>query len=355
MIEEIKVFYSGLHRLHSDPGGFHSEGPWRVESIVSELKSEEFKGLVEFTSPPGPDYSAVLLAHSASYVEWIKGECAKGFHYVDADTYVNEYTCDLAASFAAASRLAALRALSDGGVWVVLARPGGHHAGRNGRAMGAPTLGFCIFDYTSIAALTAIEEGAVVLALDFDAHHANGSQEILWSEPRAVHVDIHEWGIYPGTGWITDIGGPGAEGSKINIPLSSGAEDSEYAWILRNVVERAVSIVKPELLVVFAGFDSHREDPLTGLEATETTYGLYGDYIGKLVRSETVKGVVIVLGGGYSKGLVSGFKSFAKSLLGLEKPITVEPRTPGRIVEEHAPTILRKLEEAVTKARSLIR
>jgi acetoin utilization deacetylase AcuC-like enzyme len=221
--------------------------------------------------------------------------------------------------------------------------------------MGAPTLGFCIFDYTSIAALTAIEKGAVVLALDFDAHHANGSQEILWSEPRAVHVDIHEWGIYPGTGWITDIGGPGAEGSKINIPLLSGAGDSEYAWILRNVVERAVNVVKPELLVVFAGFDSHREDPLTGLEVTEATYGLYGDYIGRLVRSETVRGVVIVLGGGYSKGLVSGFKSFAKSLLGLEKPIAVEPRTPGRLVDEHAPTILRKLEEAVTKARSLIR
>jgi acetoin utilization deacetylase AcuC-like enzyme len=351
VVERVRVVYSELHGLHADPSGFHSEGPWRVESIVSELKSEDFEGLVEFTSPPGPDYSAVLLAHSAGYVEWIRGECARGFHYVDPDTYVNEYTCDLAASFAAASRVAALRALSEGGVWIILARPGGHHAGREGRAMGAPTLGFCVFDYTSIAALTAIEEGAVVLALDFDAHHANGSQEILWSEPRAVHVDIHEWGIYPGTGWITDIGGPGAEGTKINIPLSRGAGDPEYAWTLRSVVERAVSAVKPELLVVFAGFDAHREDPLTGLEATEATYGLYGDYLGRLVRSETVRGAVVILGGGYSRGLVSGFKSFTKSLLGLERPARVEPEAPGRVVEERVPTILRKLEEAITRTK----
>jgi acetoin utilization deacetylase AcuC-like enzyme len=314
VIDRLRVVYTEKHKLHADPTGSHSESPWRVESIVAELRYTELSRYVEFVDAPEPNYNAVLMAHSSRYVEWVRSECRKGFHYIDPDTYVTEYTCDIAASFAAASRLAALDVLSRGRAWLILARPGGHHAGREGKVMNAPTLGFCIFDYTSIAALSAIEKGATVLAIDFDAHHGNGSQEILWNEPRAVHIDIHEWGIYPGTGWLTDIGGKGAEGTKINIPLHSGAGDSEYAWILRNVVEKAINIVKPDILVVFAGFDAHKDDPLTGLEATETTFTLYGSYIGDLIRREVVRGAVVILGGGYGRGLVSGFRKLHRGI-----------------------------------------
>lgn len=352
MTEKIHIVYSEKHRLHRDPAEIHAENPWRVENIVSELKSSDLWSLVDLIETPSPDYNTVLLAHSVEYVEWLKRECNKGFHYIDADTYVNEYTCDLAASFATASRQAALSALRHGGVWIILARPGGHHAGRNGRAMSAPTLGFCIFDYTSIAALSVLNYEAIPLALDFDAHHGNGSQEILWSEPRVIHVDIHQWRIYPGTGWVTDIGGQGAEGTKINIPLYRGSGDPEFAWTLNYVVKRVVDIVKPNILVVFAGFDAHVDDPLSGLEATEHTYTLYGSYLRELLETNIIQGVVIILGGGYSRGLISGFKSLVEGLLGLKKPVVIEPRSPGEHVENTLPLILKKLIENLENMKS---
>jgi len=348
MIGKIRLVYTEKHKLHKDPGERHVENPWRVEELLSALKSGELWSYVELVEPPVPGYNTVLLAHSSGYVEWLKRECAKGFHYIDPDTYVTEHSCDLAASFASASSNATLKVLNEGGVWVILARPGGHHAGRDGVAMGAPTLGFCLVDYTSIAVLTALSHGAMPLAIDFDAHHGNGSQEILWNNPCAVHVDIHEWGIYPGTGWVTDIGGPGAEGTKINIPLYSNASgDSEYIWILENVIKRVVNIVKPSVVIVFAGFDAHALDPITGLNATETTFTLYGSYIRELIASGFVRGAVIILGGGYGRGLVSGFTSFLEGLLGLKKTLAVVPKSPGAYIEEAIPSILHKLEKTL--------
>jgi acetoin utilization deacetylase AcuC-like enzyme len=352
MLLEVNVVYSERHKLHHDPWNHHPESPWRVEEVMRALGETGLIKHVKLMDAPPPDYSAVLLAHSSEYVEWLREECKRGFHYIDPDTYVNEHSCDVAASFATAARDYALRALNEGGVWVILARPGGHHAGRSGRAMGAPTLGFCLFDYTSIAALTALNAGGRVVALDFDAHHGNGSQEILWREPCIVHVDIHEWGIYPGTGWVTDMGGPGAEGTKINVPLNRGAGDREFAWSLLHVVKPVVDIAKPDILVVFAGFDAHELDPLTGLEASDDTYKLFGSYINELVRSERVRGVVVILGGGYGRGLVSGFTSFIKALMGFERAPQTQPRSPGDHVERYMPEILRLLEKTLSACRA---
>jgi acetoin utilization deacetylase AcuC-like enzyme len=105
--------------------------------------------------------------------------------------------------------------------------------------------------------------------------------------------------------------------------------------------------VKPDILVVFAGFDAHKDDPLTGLEATEATFTLYGSYIGDLIRREVVRGAVVILGGGYGRGLVSGFRSFIEGLLGIKKPIEIKQESPGKVIEESIPSILSKLEETM--------
>lgn len=351
MLGKLTLVYTEKHKLHRDPEGMHPESPWRVEEVLKAVRESELAGNVVFAEPPNPNYSSVLLAHEEEYVEWIRKECAKGFHYVDPDTYVNEYTCDLSASFAEASRLAALEALR-GAVTVVLARPGGHHAGLRGRAMGAPTLGFCIFDYASVAALELVKRGYRAAVLDFDAHHGNGTQEILWNEPMALHVDIHQWRIYPGTGWVTDIGGSRAEGSKINVPLMRGASDGEYAWVLENIVKPAIEAFKPEVIVVFAGFDAHVEDPLTGLAATENTFALYGYYLRELLEKGKASGAVVILGGGYGSGLVKGFTHFAKALLGLAEPPQVPPKPPGAHIESAVPVVMKKLRALIEKLQS---
>lgn len=344
---KLRVVYTERHKLHSDPTGLHPESPRRVEDVVQTLSQEPLRDYVEFVEPPGPDYRVLELAHSREYIEWVRGECARGFHYIDADTYLNEHTCDIAASFARASWDSALRALN-GDITIILTRPGGHHAGRSGRAMGAPTLGFCIFDYVSVAALELAGRGYKAAVVDFDAHHGNGSQEILWDEPRVLHVDVHEWGIYPGTGWVTDIGGPRARGTKINIPLYRGSGDGEFAWVLERAVKPAVEIFRPDVIVVFAGFDAHAGDPLTGLEATEATYLSYGHYIGQMYERGSISGAVIVLGGGYGRGMRRGFEAFARGLVSLDRPHHVEPRPPGSHVEGALPFILERLRETAT-------
>lgn len=347
-MKKLRVIYTERHRLHSDQRGLHPESPWRVEEIRTTLLHEPLNEFVEFSSPPDPDYDVLEPAHSRDYVSWVKSECARGFHYIDADTYVNEHSCDLAASFAKAAWRSASEALG-GGLTLLLARPGGHHAGRNGRAMGAPTLGFCIFDYASIATLELVRRGHRVAILDFDAHHGNGTQEILWNESMALHIDIHQWSIYPGTGWVTDMGGELARGTKINIPLYSGAGDGEFSWVLEKIVRPAIEIFKPDVLVVFAGFDAHVEDPLTGLQATQIMFSNVGLYLGELIRAGFARGLLAVLGGGYGRGLVKGFKAFVKGLLGLTQAKHVEPRPPGNHLETSTPIILKNLEKTVKK------
>ncbi|MCS7099961.1 MAG: hypothetical protein RMH84_05295, partial [Sulfolobales archaeon] len=323
------------------------EGVWRVEDSVAELRKSGAWSYVRVVRALEPDYGAVLLVHDPDYVDWIRSECSKGFHYVDADTYVTEHTCDVAASFAASTAEAAVRSVETGSPWFVMARPGGHHAGRRGPAMGAPTLGFCVFDYAAIAARTLADLGYRVMVLDFDAHHGNGTQEILWNDPRVLHIDIHQRWIYPGTGDIEDVGGSGAEGTKINVPLYPDSGDENYSWILANVVEKAREIFQPDAAVVFAGFDAHREDRLTQLQVTEATYSLFGHYLRKLLELGEMGGLVSVLGGGYGRGMVRSFRSYIEGLLNITSEPEMRPVSPGRSVEYGVSRVLSILSRTV--------
>lgn len=345
----MKLFlvYDERHKLHRDPEDRHPEGVWRVEEAIEELRRSTAWSRVEIVGAPDPDYGSALLVHEEGYVEWIRGECSKGFHYVDADTYVTEHTCDVAASFAGAAKLAALKSVETRTPWFIMARPGGHHAGRRGPAMGAPTLGFCIFDYAAIAAKVLLDRGYRVMVLDFDAHHGNGTQEIFWYESRVLHVDAHQRWIYPGTGDVEDLGGSGAEGTKINVPLYPDSGDGQYSWVLHNVVERAKEIFRPDVIVVFAGFDAHKDDRLTQLRATEATYSLYGHYLRRLLESGEVKGLVSIFGGGYGKGMVRGFRSFIEGLLDLVEEPHVAPVSPGKSVEYGVTRVLGTLSKTV--------
>lgn len=353
----MKLFlvYDERHRLHRDPEDRHPEGVWRVEEAVEELKKSSAWSYVELRKAPEPDYGAVLLVHDEDYVEWIKRECSKGFHYVDADTYVTEYTCDIAASFAAASRDAALRSVETGLPWFIMARPGGHHAGRRGPAMGAPTLGFCVFDYAAIAAKALLDRGYRVMVLDFDAHHGNGTQEIFWYEGRVLHVDIHQRWLYPGTGDIEDVGGAGAEGTKINIPLYPDSSDGHYAWVLHNVVERARRMFTPNALVVFAGFDAHKDDRLSQLRATEVTYSLFGHYLRKLLESGEIKGLVSILGGGYGSGMIKSFRSYIEGLLNTVDEPRVSSTSPGKSVENGIEKVFSLLSKTVQNLKGSLK
>ncbi|MEM3904662.1 MAG: hypothetical protein QXP11_03285, partial [Sulfolobales archaeon] len=182
---------------------------------------------------------------------------------------------------------------------------------------------------------------------DFDAHHGNGTQEIFWCEFNVLHIDIHQRYIYPGTGWLSDVGGPGAEGSKINIPLYPGSNDNHYSWVLENVVERARELYKPDVVVVFAGFDAHKDDRLTNLQVSELTYALYGSYLRRLLSEGRVVGLVSILGGGYGQGMIKSFRAFIEGLVGVIEEPVITPKSPGKDIEEGLELVFNMLKELV--------
>jgi acetoin utilization deacetylase AcuC-like enzyme len=311
----VLVVYDSRHRLHADPQLRHPENPSRTIKVIEALIKSEVSSQLSFVGVREPEEEVLLLVHDPEYVEYVKRESSRGFHYIDPDTYVNEHTYLISASYMTTTYYVALDSLSSREAALVVPRPGGHHAGRSGRALGAPTLGFCIFNYAAVASAALLKKTNKVLIIDFDAHHGNGTQEIFWDDGRVVHVDIHQEGIYPGTGDVLDVGSGAGEGKMINIPVSAGAGDETYMWVLEEIIKKLVEVFKPGALVVSAGFDAHLNDPLTSLAVTKITYRNIGAYLGELLARNEVMSVVSVVEGGYGEGLVPGVINYVNGLL----------------------------------------
>ncbi len=312
LISEFIVYYDDYFLLHYDPSSSHPERPERLTIVLNSIKSIVKK--LKIKSVGGRE-ELLREVHDEEYIEFIRRECSRGFHYIDGDTYVNTETFNVALKAFTCAYEASREALRLGIHIMVTPRPPGHHAGRRGRALGAPTNGFCIFNNSAAAVMAALKEGAKrVLVIDFDAHHGNGTQEIFWYDGRVVHVDIHERGIYPGTGFEEDIGSGEGEGTKINIPIPPYSNDSIYLWVIKNIVLPLINEFKPEFLVVSAGFDAYEDDPLTDLAVTELSYEVFGSLINYLLSRRLVKGAVTVLEGGYTEGLRKGVPAYVRGI-----------------------------------------
>jgi len=332
----LNIVFDDIHKLHSDPSGRHPENPWRLEYALSALRDSSAWSHITIHNTPEAKVDLLKLIHDEDYIRLIERESRLGFHYIDNDTYVAEHTFNVAARFTTAAYDSSIRSLENRELWLIMPRPGGHHAGRSGWAMGAPTLGFCIFNYAAMAAKSLLDRGLRVLIIDFDAHHGNGTQDIFWYEPRALHFDIHEEDIYPGTGYVDDIGGESAEGSKINVPLPAYSGDQQYMWVIERVLKPLIESFRPDAIVVSAGFDAHVGDPLTLLRATEKTYEAIGGLLRDLWVEGRIKALVSNLEGGYGEGLRRGFTSYIEALLGIRRYSGgIEPREPpDRILGE---------------------
>ncbi len=307
------IYFSEDFLKHKDPYGRHPESPKRLIAAVEAVKKVLGKEAV-FREPSTLREDLLVMVHNEEYVEYVKLESMRGFHYIDTDTYVVKETYLVALKAVSSAWEAADKSFKEGEPALALVRPPGHHAGISGPAMNAPSNGFCIFNNAAASVRRFLELGLRVAVLDFDAHHGNGTQEIFWNEPRVLHVDIHEWGIYPGTGWFSDRGGEAAIGTKVNIPLPHYAGDNVYRWVLNNVVFKAIDSFVPDAVVVSAGFDPHYVDPLTTLRVSDETFEIIGSYLSRKL-SEGVKALVIVLEGGYGDAVSRGIKSFIKGLL----------------------------------------
>lgn len=277
-----------------EPG--HPESPERVLNAYILLKREGFR----FIEAEPCSEDDLLIVHSKEHVERIK----RGEFY-DPDTPnlpgIYEY-----ARLAAGAAIKCMEISLKGEIAFSLMRPPGHHAGINGRALGAPTLGFCYFNNIAIACRRALNMGKVkrIAILDIDCHHGNGTQEIFFRDPRVLFVSLHRYGgIYPGTGEKSIE-------NCLNYPFLRAVNDEEYIKVL-NVALHEIEKFNPELIAVSAGFDTHRFDPICGLGLSTESYAVIGRLIAKLNRR-----VFVVLEGGYGRYLPQCILNFLKGLEG---------------------------------------
>ncbi|WP_457742943.1 histone deacetylase family protein [Thermococcus sp.] len=320
----FSVSYSPVFLEHR-PENYHPENPDRLLRAVNALKKASLWKPVEPVPVPEEE---LLRVHSKDYVELVK-ERSRTFSYLDPDTYVSPGTWEASLLAFGASRLAVKLALERKGLHLALVRPPGHHAGRAGRAFNASTLGFCIFNNAAYAAKVAEELAERVLVIDFDAHHGNGTQEILWDD-EVVHIDLHERDIYPWSGYEHEVGGK--PGTKINLPMPHYSGDDDYIYAWNEVVLPVLAQFRPKLVVISAGFDGFLGENLTTLRLSELFFAYAGSTLSRYP-------LAVIFEGGYSIGLDRGLPAFIKGYLSGEiREVPVRPsyetlRTVARVKE----------------------
>jgi acetoin utilization deacetylase AcuC-like enzyme len=278
----------------------HPDTPERLQAVERALAERDWLGWERLQAAPASERELELV-HSADHVRAIRDLCAAGGGAIDADTYVGEASYR-AALHAVGGVCAMTRALvageADFGFCGV--RPSGHHAEPE-RAMG-----FCLFNNIAIAAELAIRELDVqrVFVLDWDVHHGNGTAETFRGRSDVLFVSIHQAGLYPGSGPLGDVGSGEGEGYTINLPVPAGSEEDLWLSLLEHIVLPAAREFQPDLVLVSAGFDAHRADPLAGVCLETASFGEMTRHVRDMARDLGAP-LGAVLEGGYEPAVLA--------------------------------------------------
>jgi acetoin utilization deacetylase AcuC-like enzyme len=305
------IYFSHPACLEHDPPG-HPEAPGRLQAIERRLAESDWLGW-ERRQAPAAEESDLELIHSRRHVESIRELCETGGGPIDLDTFAGEGSFR-AALHAVGGACAMTRALLAGEapVGFCAVRPPGHHAEPE-RAMG-----FCLFGNVAIAAELAIRELGVerVLVVDWDVHHGNGTVEAFRHRADVLVAGIHQAGIFPGTGSPTDTGSGPGEGYTVNLPVPAGSDEALWRGLLEDRILPAARAFEPQLVLISAGFDAHRDDPLGGCRLEAGSYGR----MAALVRdfgAEVGAPVGAVLEGGYEpEALAASVEATMRALSG---------------------------------------
>jgi acetoin utilization deacetylase AcuC-like enzyme len=293
---------------HRTPPG-HPERPDRLRALHQALDHQDFEGLKRVEAPLA-ELDAALLAHPQRYVDAIRRAIpTEGLTRIDADTVASPGSWEAALRGLGAA-LAAVDAVATGEVRNAFAavRPPGHHA-ETARAMG-----FCLFNNAAVAARHAQQAHGMerVAIVDWDVHHGNGTQEIFWSDPSVLYASTHQMPLYPGTGALSETG----IGNIFNAPLAPGDGAARFKLAFDERILPALEAFRPDLILISAGFDAHRRDPLAqiNLDAEDFSWAT-----AKLmdIADRTANGrVVALLEGGYDlKGLAESASAHIRRLM----------------------------------------
>lgn len=298
-----------------DTGIDHPEVPARIDAAVDGARRAGFDVITDLPEHPDTD-RIIAKVHSSDYERQLDEACRTGmrlFHSLDNPICSHTFA---AARAAVSTALTAAEDTLGGDRTFVIARPPGHHAER------AEAMGFCFFNTIACVAEWMREKKGLhrVFIFDFDVHHGNGTQHLFEDREDVYYASIHRYPFYPGTGSSSEIGIDAGRGYTKNIPLPEGAGDPEYMRAVEDIIVRIVEQYRPNAILISAGFDAHRRDPLGGMEVTEKAYGEMTRRIVELADRYASGRVLSLLEGGYDMQALSA--SVAEHVHALKEPVS---------------------------------
>jgi acetoin utilization deacetylase AcuC-like enzyme len=321
---------------HRGPAG-HPERPERLAAVRAAIDARR-GALTPLPARPA-DAEELLRVHTRGYLAQLAAAAASAPTRLDPDTYASPAS-DAVARLAAGAAIDLVRAVVTGRAQAGFAavRPPGHHAEAD-RAMG-----FCLLNNVAIAARAAQAELGVerVLIVDWDVHHGNGTQHSFEADPSVLYFSTHQFPHYPGSGRFDEIGVGRGEGATVNVPMPADCGDEEYLAVFERVLAPVARAFAPHLIIVSAGFDAHRDDPLATMRVGAAGYQGMAARVRALAEELCGGRLACVLEGGYSaSGLEEGTGALLDALLAaasprLPAPAPLEPGSRAALLVERA-------------------
>jgi acetoin utilization deacetylase AcuC-like enzyme len=277
------------------PGQFHPERPERIK-VLLDLAAALDGGQFQLLAPRAATRAQIEACHSADHVALVESTAKTNQYALDGDTITSRDSFGVSL-LAAGGFLRMLDAIAAGEFQggFALVRPPGHHA------RPAQPMGFCLFNTIAIGAehLKRAHGAQRILVMDWDVHHGNGTQEMFYADSSVLFISTHQYPFYPGTGAARETGAGAGEGYTLNIPLPAGCADGEYLGAFRDVIVPAVKRFQPEWILVSAGFDPHKRDPLGGMGLTEAGFAGMARALLRLAEEFSDSKIAFLLEGGY--------------------------------------------------------
>jgi acetoin utilization deacetylase AcuC-like enzyme len=298
----VHLIYDARYLKHET--GVHPENARRLEAILRALNRDEelSKRLVRTVPRPAADQD-ITRCHTEDLVLHVESACRRDETYLDVDTRISPESFDVARLAAGAAVTAVDAAMAEeGGRAFGLIRPPGHHA------TVTDAMGFCLFNNAAIAARYAqARYGAErVLIIDWDVHHGNGTQDIFWNDRSVFYFSTHQYPYYPGTGSKDERGGGKGEDFTLNIPLHAGTSAADHRQAFTDALHEIEGRFPPDLIIISAGFDSRRGDPLGGLMLEDSDFSEMTKEVLRIAEKHGAGRLVSLLEGGYNLDLLGG-------------------------------------------------